>query len=49
MSRFIKHLESKGYKVKDGKAILNSCSFKICTGYINTAMGKQKSYWLELD
>lgn len=48
MNRFIEHLKLKGYKIKGDRAILDSYSFRICSGNINTAMGKQKSYWLEL-
>lgn len=48
MSRFIQHLKDKGYKVKGTTATLLGTEFKICSGYIKTAMGKQKSYWLEL-
>ena len=48
MNKFIQHLKEKGYKVIGDKAILLDKTFKICSGYIDTAMGKQKSYWLEL-
>ena len=48
MNKFIQHLKEKGYKVIEDKAILLDKTFKICSGYIDTAMGQQKSYWLEL-
>ena len=48
MNKFIQHLKEKGYKVIGDKAILLGKTFNICSGYIDTAMGKQKSYWLEL-
>lgn len=48
MNKFIQHLKDKGYKVTGDKAVLFETEFKICGGYIDTARGKQKSYWLEL-
>ena len=48
MSRFIQHLKDKGYKVVGKTATLLGTEFEICDGYIETALGKQKSYWLEL-
>ena len=47
MNRYIQHLKQKGYEVSGELAILLNKSFKICSGYIETAMGTQKSYWLE--
>ena len=46
MNKFIQYLKDKGYK--GTTAILLGTEFKVCSGYIKTAMGKQKSYWLEL-
>ena len=48
MNRFIKQKKKKGYKVIEDKVILLDKTFKICSGYIDTAMGKQESYWLGL-
>lgn len=48
MSRFIQRLKDKGYKVTGDAATLLGTEFKICGGYIETARGKQRSYWLEL-
>ncbi len=48
MSRFIQHLKDKGYKVVGRTVTLLGTEFEICEGYIETALGKQKSYWLEL-
>lgn len=48
MSRFIQRLKDKGYKVTGDIVTLLGTEFKICSGYIETARGKQKSYWLEL-
>lgn len=39
MNKFIQHLKEKGYKVIEDKAILLDKTFKICSGYIDTAMG----------
>lgn len=48
MSNFIQHLKDKGYEVKGMTATLLGTDFKICSGYVETARGKQMSYWLEL-
>lgn len=48
MKKFLKHLKDKGYKVVGRTATLLGTKFEICDGYIETALGKQKSYWLEL-
>lgn len=48
MEKFLKHLREKGYRIIGDKAVLGGSSFKIRSGNIDTAMGKQKSYWLEL-
>ena len=49
MNKFIQHLKEKGYKIYGNKAVLLETKFNICEGYKTTAMGKQKSYWLELE
>jgi hypothetical protein len=49
MNRFIQHLKEKGYNVNGEIALLNRQKFRICSGIIEVATGKQKSYWLELD
>ena len=41
-------LKDKGYKVVGRTVTLLGTEFEICEGYIETALGKQKSYWLEL-
>ena len=48
MNKYIEHLKSKGYRVAENIVTLHNERFKICEGTINTAMGTQKSYWLEL-
>ena len=48
MQKFLKHLREKGYRVTGDKAVLGGFFFKICSGNMDTAMGKQKSCWLEL-
>lgn len=48
MNKFIQYLKEKGYKIYGNKAVLLEIEFNICEGYKTTAMGKQKSYWLEL-
>lgn len=48
MNKFIQHLK-KGYKIYGNKAVLLETEFNICEGYKTTAMGRQKSYWLELE
>lgn len=48
MNKFIQHLKDKGYEVTGDTATLLNTEFKICSGYIETARSKQKSYWLEL-
>lgn len=48
MNKFIQYLKEKGYKIYGNKAVLLETEFNICEGYKTTAMGKQKSYWLEL-
>lgn len=40
--------KDKGYKISGSKAFLLGVEFTICSGYIHTAIGRQKSYWLEL-
>ena len=49
MNKFIQHLKEKGYKIFGNKAVLLETEFNICEGYKTTAMGRQKSYWLELE
>lgn len=49
MNKFIQHLKEKGYKIYGNKAVLLETEFNICEGYKTTAMGRQKSYWLELE
>ncbi len=49
MNKFIQHLKEKGYKIYGNKAVLLETKFNICEGYKTTAMGRQKSYWLELE
>lgn len=49
MNKFIQYLKEKGYKIYDNKAVLLGIKFNICEGYKTTAIGKQKSYWLELE
>lgn len=49
MNKFIQYLKEKGYKIYGNKAVLLETEFNICEGYKTTAMGKQKSYWLELE
>lgn len=34
--------------MKKFKAFLLGVEFTICSGYIHTARGRQKSYWLKL-
>ena len=46
MKEFIRHLKEKGYEVTGDIAVLKGMKFKICHGYRNTAIGKQKTYWL---
>ena len=48
MKKFLEHLKEKGYKISGSKAFLLGVEFTICSGYIHTAIGRQKSYWLEL-
>lgn len=48
MNKFIQHLKDKGYEVKGMTATLLGTDFKICSGYVEIARGKQRSYWLEL-
>ena len=48
MNRFIQRLKNKGYKIVGDTAILLGMEFEICSGYIETAIGRQKSYWLKL-
>ena len=48
MNKYVEHLKSKGYRVTGNIAVLRNERLKICNGKINTAMGIQKSYWLEL-
>lgn len=40
MKKFLEHLKEKLF--------LLGVEFTICSGYIHTAIGRQKSYWLEL-
>jgi hypothetical protein len=47
MDRFVKHLQSEGYKVKGNQAVLGAQKFQICSGTVNTAIGVQKTFWLE--
>ena len=49
MKHFLQHLKNKGYSINQGIAMLYGVKFRICTGYKNTARGKQKPYWLELN
>lgn len=49
MNKFIQHLKEKGYKIYRNKVVLLETKFNICEGYKTTAMGRQKSYWLELE
>ena len=49
MNKFIQHLKEKGYKIYGNKVVLLETKFNICEGYKTTAMGRQKSYWLELE
>ena len=49
MNKFIQYLKEKGYKIYGNKAVLFETKFNICEGYKTTAMGKQKSSWLELE
>lgn len=49
MKKFLEHLKEKGYKISGSKAFLLGVEFTICSGYIHTAIGRQKSYWLELE
>ena len=46
MKKFLDRLKDKGYKISGSKAFLLGVEFTICSGY--TAIGRQKSYWLEL-
>lgn len=48
MKKFIRHLKEKGYKIHGIEVTNHGIEFIICTGYKKTAMGRQKSYWLEL-
>lgn len=48
MNKYIEYLKNKGYRVFGNIVTLHNEKFKICEGTINTAMGAQKSYWLEL-
>lgn len=48
MKKFLERLKKKNYKISGSKAFLLGVEFTICSGYIHTARGKQKSYWLEL-
>ena len=36
-------------KFLEVKLFLLGVEFTICSGYIHTARGRQKSYWLELE
>lgn len=47
MQKYKEYLKSKGYKVIGDKAWLNGVKFGIREGTINTAMGEQKSHWME--
>ena len=49
MKKFVDRLKDKGYKISGSKAFLLGVEFTICSGYIHTARGRQKSYWLELE
>ena len=49
MNKYLEHLKANGYKINGDKAILSGVKFKIISGNIKTAMGVQKSYWLELE
>lgn len=48
MNKFKEHLKWKGYVIKGEIAVIGEKAFKIHSGNIQTAMGIQKSYWLEL-
>lgn len=48
MEKYKEYLKKKGYKISGEIATLLNISFRICNGNINTAMGTQKTYWLEL-
>ena len=48
MKKFLDRLKDKGYKISGSKAFLLGVEFTICSGYIPTEIGRQKSYWLEL-
>ena len=47
--KILDYLKEKGYKIYGNKAVLLGTEFNICEGYKTTAMGRQKSYWLELE
>ena len=49
MNKYLEHLKVKGYKINGDRAILSGVKFEIKSGNINTAMGVQKSYWLEME
>lgn len=49
MNKYLEQLKVKGYKINGDRAILSGVKFKIISGNIKTAMGVQKSYWLELE
>lgn len=49
MKHFLQYLKDKGYTINKNRATICGAEFRICAGYINTARGKQKSYWLELN
>lgn len=48
MKKYLQYLESKGYTVVGDEAVLSDVTFKIKCGSVQTAIGKQKLYWLEL-
>lgn len=48
MKKFLEHLKEKITKFLEVKLFLLGVEFTICSGYIHTARGRQKSYWLKL-
>lgn len=48
MNEFFNHLKNNGYKISGEIATLCGIDFRICSGIINSARGKRKSWWLEI-
>ena len=46
-SSYEKYLRGKGYCIEGNHAVLCGTKLMICEGIRNTAIGPQKSFWLE--